>query len=401
MRSRRGNRSSWPGWRRWRSRRKPGGGTCCTAGCTISKPRWACRRRRRSAPSTGRFWARTPVRRRDGCSPPWTATSPCAACARRRGPGRRHERGPPAHPGRGRRGRGAARRAQMEQTVDGGGVVRQAENADVIVGWNVPREAVQQAKHLRWIHSTAAGVDQLLHPEVVQRDIIVTDSSGIHAEPITEHVLAVMLAFARRLPVATRNQMTHRWDRASVIGEELWGKTVGILGLGSIGREVAARCQAFGMRVIGTKRTPAAVPHVDQVLPPAGLDEALRAADYLVIILPLTEQTRGLIGARELGLMKPTAYLINVARGAIVQEADLIAALRTGRLRGAGLDVFEREPLPQDSPLWEMEQVILTPHVSGAVPDYYDRALPLFCENLRRFLTGAPLLNMVDKRHGY
>jgi len=297
--------------------------------------------------------------------------------------------------------REAAPQAQIEQTVDRGRVVRQAENADVIVGWNVPREAVQQAKHLRWIHSTAAGVDQLLHPEVVQRDIIVTDSSGIHAEPITEHVLAVMLAFARRLPVATRNQMTHRWDRASVIGEELWGKTVGILGLGSIGREVAARCQAFGMRVIGTKRTPAAVPHVDQVLPPAGLDEVLRGADYLVIILPLTEQTRGLIGARELGLMKPTAYLINVARGAIVQEAALIAALRTGRLRGAGLDVFEREPLPQDSPLWEMEQVILTPHVSGAVPDYYDRALPLFCENLRRFLTGAPLLNMVDKRQGY
>ena len=297
--------------------------------------------------------------------------------------------------------REAAPQAQIEQTVDRGRVVRQAENADVIVGWNVPREAVQQAKHLRWIHSTAAGVDQLLHPEVVARDIIVTDSSGIHAEPITEHVLAVMLAFARRLPVATRNQMTHRWDRASAIGEELWGKTVGILGLGSIGREVAARCQAFGMRVIGTKRTPATVPHVDQVLPPDGLDEVLRAADYLVIILPLTEQTRGLIGARELGLMQPTAYLINVARGAIVQEAALIAALRAGRLRGAGLDVFEREPLPQDSPLWEMEQVILTPHVSGAGPDYYDRALPLFCENLRRFLTGAPLLNVVDKRQGY
>lgn len=297
--------------------------------------------------------------------------------------------------------RQAAPQAQIEQTVDRGRVVRQAEHADVIVGWNVPREAVAQARRLRWIHSTAAGVDQLLHPEVVQRDIIVTDSSGIHAEPITEHVLAVMLAFARRLPVATRNQMTHRWDRASVIGEELWGQTVGILGLGSIGREVAARCQAFGMRVIGTKRTPAAVPHADQVLPPDGLDDVLRVSDYLVIILPLTEQTRGLIGARELGLMKPTAYLINVARGAIVQEAALIEALRAGRLRGAGLDVFEREPLPQDSPLWEMERVILTPHVSGAGPDYYDRALPLFCENLRRFLIGAPLLNVVDKRQGY
>ncbi len=297
--------------------------------------------------------------------------------------------------------REAAPEAEIEQTVDRGRVVRQAEDADVIVGWNVPREAVQQARHLRWIHSTAAGVDQLLHPEVVARDVIVTDSSGIHAEPITEHVLAVMLAFARRLPAATRSQMARRWDRASIIGEELWGKTVGILGLGSIGREVATRCKAFGMRVIGTKRTPAVMPQVDQVLPPEGLEEVLRAADYLVIILPLTPRTRGLIGARELGVMKPSAYLINVARGAIVQEGALIEALRHGRLRGAGLDVFEREPLPQDSPLWGMEQVILTPHVSGAGPDYLDRALPLFCENLRRFLAGAPLLNVVDKRQGY
>src|SRR3990172_212047 len=369
MPSRRGNRSSWTGWRRGRSRRKPGGGTCCTAGCTISKPRWACRRRRRSAPSTGRFWVRTPVRRRDGCSPPWTATSFCAACARGRGPGRRHERGPPAHPGRGRRGR-APPVDDPRGGAAGAGRADRGSGARGAPG----RERGRDRGVERAARGSGAGAAPALDP--------------LHRPP-------------RGLPVATRNQMTHRWDRASVIGEELWGKTVGILGLGSIGREVAARCRAFGMRVIGTKRTPAAVPHVDQVLPPDGLDEVLRAADYLVIILPLTEQTRGLIGARELGLMKPTAYLINVARGAIVQEAALIAALRTGRLRGAGLDVFEREPLPQDSPLWEMEQVILTPHVSGAVPDYYDRALPLFCENLSRFLTGAPLLNMVDKRQGY
>jgi phosphoglycerate dehydrogenase-like enzyme len=295
----------------------------------------------------------------------------------------------------------AAPSAHVEQTVDRARVARLAPEVDVIVGWNVPREAVQAASRLRWIHSTAAGVDQLLHPEVVQRDIIVTDSSGIHAEPITEHVLAVMLAFARRLPTAIRQQVARRWERAPVIGEELWGRTVGILGLGSIGRELAARCQSFGMRVIGTKRTPQAVPHVDRVLPPGGLDEVLRAADYLVIVLPLTAETRGLIGARELGLMRRGAYLINVARGAIVQEAALIEALRRGQLRGAALDVFEQEPLPQDSPLWQMEEVLLTPHVSGAAPDYYDRAMPLFCENLRRFVAGQPLLNLVDKRQGY
>jgi len=297
--------------------------------------------------------------------------------------------------------RAVSPRVQVSQTVDRARVAQLAQDVEVIVGWIVPREAVQRAERLRWIHSTAAGVDQLLHPEVLARDIIVTTSTGIHAGPITEHVLAVMLAFARRLPVAIRNQMARRWDRASVIGEELRGKTVGILGLGSIGRELAARCRIFGMRVIGTKRTPGTLPEVDQVLPPDGLDEVLAGSDFVVIILPLTEQTRGLIGARELALMKPGAYLINVARGAIVQEDALIAALRAGRLRGAALDVFEREPLPQDSPLYEMEQVILTPHISGAAPDYYDRAVPLFCENLRRFLEGAPLLNLVDKQRGY
>lgn len=298
--------------------------------------------------------------------------------------------------------RQVAPEAEVEQTTDRARVVDLAPEVDVIVGWNVSREAVQRAGRLRWIHSTAAGVDQLLHPEILERDIILTTSSGIHAESITEHVLALMLAFARRLHVAIRNQLAHRWDRPSTVGRELRGKTVGILGLGHIGREVAARAVALGMRVIGTKHTPEPVLHADRVLGPEGLDEVLRGADYLVITLPLTSETRGLIGPRELGVMKPSAYLINVARGAIVQEAALIEALRQGRLAGAGLDVFEREPLPQDSPLYEMEQVILTPHVSGGGgTGYYDRAIPLFCENLRRYLTGEPLVNVVDKRRGY
>lgn len=298
--------------------------------------------------------------------------------------------------------RQVAPEAEVEQTTDRARVVDLAPEVDVIVGWNVSREAVQRAGRLRWIHSTAAGVDQLLHPEILERDIILTTSSGIHAESITEHVLALMLAFARRLHVAIRNQLAHRWDRPSTVGRELRGKTVGILGLGHIGREVAARAVALGMRVIGTKHTREPVPHADRVLGPEGLDEVLREADYLVITLPLTSETRGLIGPRELGVMKPSAYLINVARGAIVQEAALIEALRQGRLAGAGLDVFEREPLPQDSPLYEMEQVILTPHVSGGGgTGYYDRAIPLFCENLRRYLTGEPLVNVVDKRRGY
>lgn len=297
--------------------------------------------------------------------------------------------------------RAVAPGARIIQTVDRARVLELAPEVHVIVGWNLPQEAVARARGLRWIHSTAAGVDQLLHPEVLSRDILLTGSSGIHATSISEHVLALALAHSRRLPQAIRNQGARRWDRHSTIGWEIAGQTMGILGLGAIGQALAARAAALGMRVIGTKRSPTALPGVDRVWGPEGLDEVLSASDVLVIILPLTAETRGLIGARALGQMKPTAYLINVARGAIVQEAALIEALSAGRLAGAGLDVFEREPLPQDSPLYGMEQVIITPHVSGAVPAYYDRAIPLFCENLRRYLAGEPLLNVVDKVRGY
>ncbi len=297
--------------------------------------------------------------------------------------------------------RTAAAGARIEKTLDRSRLLDLAPDADVMVGWAVPREVVQRAARLRWIHSTAAGVDQLLHPEVIQRGTLVTGSRGIHATSISEHVLALALAHSRRLPQAIRHQAARRWDRASTMGWELAGQTMGILGLGAIGRALAARAAALGMRVIGTKRTPAALPGVERVLGPDGLEEVLRDSDVLVIILPLTAETRGLIGARELALMKPTAFLINVARGAVVSERALIEALRAGRLAGAGLDVFEREPLPQDSPLFGMEQVIMTPHVSGAVPGYYDRAIPLFCENLRRYLAGEPLLNVVDPARGY
>lgn len=297
--------------------------------------------------------------------------------------------------------RAVDRRVVVEQATDPAHIPELAARAEVIVGWSLSREALGRATHLRWVHSTAAGVDRILQPEIVEREIVLTTSSGIHAEPITEHVLGMMLAFVRRLHVAVRNQAARRWDRPSMIGEELWGKTLGILGLGHIGRRLADRASAFGMHVIGTRRHPEPVPHVERVLPPEQTDEVLAAADFVTVVLPLTPETRGLIGARELAHMKPTAYLINVGRGAVVQTEALIDALRAGRIAGAGLDVFEREPLPSDSPLFEMEQVILTPHVSGSTPLYYDRAIPLFCENLRRYLAGEALMNVVDPRRGY
>lgn len=276
-----------------------------------------------------------------------------------------------------------------------------AKNAEVIVGWLIPESVVEHAERLKWIHATAAGVDTLLFPQVLDGRVTLTSSVGIHTTVLPEHVMAVVLAFARRLHVAVRNQMARRWDRTSTIGEELEGKVLGVLGLGAIGRALAQRAAAFGMRVIGTKRAPEPIAHVEHVYPPGETDEVLRAADFLVILLPLTPQTRGLIDGRALGLMKPTAVLINVGRGPIVREAALIEALRTGGIAGAGLDVFDREPLPTDSPFYQMENVVMTPHVSGASPTYLDRAIPLFCENLRRYVTGAPLLNVVDPARGY
>lgn len=296
--------------------------------------------------------------------------------------------------------RGVDPRVRVTAAADRQKGIALASEAEVMVGWNVPREAVQRAPRLRWIHSTAAGVDQLLHPEVLERQIVITSSKGFHRS-LVEHVFALMLALTRRIHVALRSQMARRWERPRAIGEELTGKTLGILGLGTIGSEIARRAGVFGMRVIGTRRTPRPVPGVEQVLPPDRLLDVLRAADVVVITLPLTRETEGLIGETELRAMKPSAFLINVGRGPIVREAVLARALRAGWIAGAGLDVFEREPLPAESPLYDLENVIITPHVSGTSPGYMDRAVPLLVENLSRYLRDEPLLQVVDKELGY
>lgn len=291
-------------------------------------------------------------------------------------------------------------RVRVVAATDLARAIELAPQAEIMVGWNVPREAVQRAPKLRWIHSTAAGVDQLLHPEVLEREIVITSSSGIH-QPLVEHVFAMVLALTRRLHIAIRNQVHRRWERRQATGDEVRGKTMGVLGLGHIGAEIAEKAHVFGMRVIGTKRTPADVPHVDRIYPPDELREVLRASDVVVIALPLTSDTRGLLGEAAFRAMKRTALVINIGRGPIVQEAALVRALQEGWIGGAGLDVFEREPLPADSPLWGMEHVIITPHVSGGWPGYMDAAIPLLCDNLRRYLDGAPMRNLVDKARGY
>jgi phosphoglycerate dehydrogenase-like enzyme len=234
--------------------------------------------------------------------------------------------------------------------------------------------------------------------------VIMSNSRGMNAGAVAEHALLLMLAVTRRLPEAVRAQDARRWISNDLSGLPLLrGKTLGIVGLGAIGQELAVMAAALGMRVIGTRREVGdAVPAgVAEALAPDALPRLLAAADYVVVAAPLTAETRGMLGAAEFRQMKRSAWLVNVARGKIVREADLVAALREGGIAGAALDVVEHEPLDAASPLWGMPNVLLTPHVGGFREDYWDAATDLFAANLVRYLDGEQPANIVDKRAGY
>ena len=290
-------------------------------------------------------------------------------------------------------------RVRVVRVSDRAHWLEEAPEAEVIAGFRPLREAATRARHLRWVHSMGAGVENLCR-DVAGTDIIVTNSHT-HGDVIAEHVMALLLAHTRRLAVAIARQAEGRWARDGAVGTVLRGRTMAILGLGTIGTELARRAAAFGMRVWGVRRSGTAVAGVDRVVAPEALDEVLRVADVLAITVPLTRETQRLIGAREIALLPRGAFLVNVGRGGIVDEAALAAAIQSGHLGGAGLDVFEQEPLPPTSPLWRLPGMIITPHVGGSSPGFLDRAVPLFCENLRRYLAGEPLLNRVDVGRGY
>ena len=279
--------------------------------------------------------------------------------------------------------------------------------ADVVLGFIVRPENLARARRLRWIHSTAAGVTGMLFPELVASDVVVTNASGLHADAMAEHALAMMLAFARKLHRARDWQQTREWAQAKTWEEapalgSLAGTTLGLVGLGAVGSAIAARARALGVRVLAVRRRPAADPApADEQWPVSRLGEVLPRVDWLVIAAPQTPETERLIGREELALLRPGARLVNLGRGALVDEPALIEALRTGQIAGAALDVFEKEPLPPKSPLWNLPEVILTPHTSGLAPRLWERAMEQFSANLRRFLAGAPLENVVDKRAGY
>ncbi len=265
-----------------------------------------------------------------------------------------------------------------------------------------PKTLREAAPRLRWIQLTSAGADRLLNSGFVEQGITVTTVSGLHATPIGEHVLCTMLMWAKGMPRAMRAQAAHEWVRFAPT--ELYGKTVGIVGIGHIGAEVGRLAKAFGCRVIATKRSVRSsgiASYADEILPAAELGRVLAESDYVVLCVPLTSETRGMIGERELRSMKPTALLVNIARGPVTVEADLVRALGEGWIAGAALDVFDREPLAPEHPFWSMENVILTPHISGGTERYNERAVEIFARNLRRYLAGEPLENVVDPARGY
>ncbi|HKB27523.1 MAG TPA: D-2-hydroxyacid dehydrogenase [Candidatus Limnocylindrales bacterium] len=269
------------------------------------------------------------------------------------------------------------------------------------------------APKLRWVHSATSGVERALTPTARARGIVVTNARGVFSRPIAEHVLLMILALSRRLPQLLELQRERTWQPLE--GRELRDLTVGIVGYGSLGRSVAALLTAFGSRIIATRRRPAAAedpdvggdddfpvaPHLEAVYGPGDLHRLLAESDVVVLAAPLTPETENMIDERAIAAMKPDAWLINVARGRLIDEGALIRALREGRIGGAALDVFREEPLGPGSPFWDVPNLVVTPHTAWSSARVLDRSVDLFCDNLRRFRSGEPLRNVVDPSAGY
>ncbi|MBW4661292.1 MAG: D-2-hydroxyacid dehydrogenase [Drouetiella hepatica Uher 2000/2452] len=284
-------------------------------------------------------------------------------------------------------------------------------DAEVYLNWFYLKSATLQkvlaaAPHLRWQQTPSAGVNHILTPAYLERKILLTNGAGTFAVPIAEFVMAYILSYAKSLPKLKDLQDQKTWLRSdSAAGDlplqEVEGTTLLIVGAGSIGQEIAKRAHAFDMRVWGSRRNPDPLPHFDRIV---GADEwrsLLPEVDYLVLATPLTPETRGMINAATLRLMRSTAYLINIARGAVVDESALLTALQEGWIAGAGLDTFCTEPLPEDSPFWSLPNVFVTPHCSGFSPRIAQRTIALFLDNLWRYQNGVSLRNLIDQTAGY
>ena len=279
--------------------------------------------------------------------------------------------------------------------------------AEVILTWSLRPEQVAAAKKLRWIHSPAAAVNQLLFPELAESDIVLTNAREVHGPVVAEHVVALIFALAKKIHGSALLQQKHVWGQQILWGEvprirEVAGATLGIVGLGSIGRAVVKSAKALGMRVIAVREHPEKGSEgADVVLAPNAIDTVFRESDYVVLAAPVMESTTAIANTERLALMKRDACLINVGRAPLVDEAALVDALREKRIGGAALDVFPKEPLPAESPLWDVPNLLITPHTAALTEKLWERHYALFSEDLRRYLSGKTLLAVVDKRKGY
>ncbi|MGC2247437.1 MAG: D-2-hydroxyacid dehydrogenase [Terriglobales bacterium] len=280
-------------------------------------------------------------------------------------------------------------------------------NADILIAWSIRPEQIKAATKLRWIHSPAAAVHQLMFPELIESDVVLTNARDVHGPVVAEHVIALIFALAKKIPGSVDLQRKHVWGQQLLWDElprvrEVAGATLGLVGLGSIGRPLVKSAKALGMRVVAVREHPEkGSDGADVVFGPEGVGELFRQADYVVLAAPVTESTKAIANAEHLALMKPGACLINVGRGALVDETALAAALREKKIGGAALDVFPKEPLAADSPLWDLPNLLITPHTAALTDKLWERHYALFSENLRRYLDGKPLLAVVDKRKGY
>jgi len=278
--------------------------------------------------------------------------------------------------------------------------LKEVADADIFFG-RIPRSVFLAGKNLKWVQVFGAGVETQFFPEMTQSNVILCNTSGAYNQTMADQAFALILGISRGIAMFERNRPKKIWGRTGVL-RQLGGQTLGIIGLGNIGGEIARRGKAFGMKVIAADLRDMECPeYVDQLCKLDKLDDVLTKSDYMVLIVPLTDKTRGMIGAKELSKMKPTAYLINIGRGPLVDEPALINALKTGVIAGAGLDVFAVEPLPQDSELWNMENVVMTPHIGGLSPETRSISFEIFFENFKRFVKGEPLRNVVDKQRQF
>ncbi|MGH7453447.1 MAG: D-2-hydroxyacid dehydrogenase [bacterium] len=294
---------------------------------------------------------------------------------------------------------------KIELSLDPARFDEQIVDAEVIAAYRFSTAQFSRCRQLRWLHFGAAGIEKSLSAKLVRSDVVVTNARGIHGDRIAEFVLGAILFLANRFDLAARGQFEKKWRQKEMVKSRfaLAGKTAGILGMGAIGTEIAKLCAAVGLQVIGLRRQPnlPKPENVAEIFSPAQIDEFLGLADFVVLALPLTVETRGLLSAERLCAMKPSAYFINIGRGDLVDEQTLLELLQERKIAGAVLDVFQTEPLPEDHPFWQLENVFVTPHISGNFAEYVDRVGEQFAENLARYVRGEPLLNVVDKERGY